>query len=55
MCHIHEYSFEGTATFHSDRTTVYTCTHYAGHALFVHALLVGCPIGDCTWLYVPWT
>ena len=27
--------------------------HCVGHALFVHALLVGCPFGDCTWLYVP--
>ena len=29
-----------------------TCTHCVGHALFVHAPLVGCPVGDCTWLIV---
>ena len=29
-----------------------TCTQCVGHALFVHAPLVGCPIGDCTWLYL---
>ena len=24
-----------------------TCTHCVGHALFIHAPLVGCLIGDC--------
>ena len=28
-------------------------TVMAMHTLFVHALLVDCPIGGCTWLYVP--
>ena len=31
---------------------LYYCASFLP-ALFVHAPLVGCPIGDCTWLYLP--